>query len=191
MDDKQKKGCFGCLGCLGVIFLAIIVMIIIFSLTSGESDDKLKPFNFTVDEYEAALTSIIDNDKGNYAMSIQDKQLNDDGTYVITLSGGIFVYIYPDDKGMVKKVGMAASSSTFITQSKKVKNAFGSLIASVDDTLSVPQRLVTLDKLGITGNADMLDHKGSYTINDIDYTYVGDIKNDSVMMAATISKYAK
>lgn len=178
LTDKQKRQGFGC---LAFIVIAIVIVVIILNIGTGENK---KTFDFTVKEYESSLKQVIDANKGNSFISIEKSKLLEEGAYTIGLTNGMSVHVFTNKKDKVKKVGVAASSNSFLVQNNEVMIAFQALLKSVDSSLSVPQQLVIFDNLGIDGGSGMLDHSSTYTLDDIKYSYQGDIEDDVIFLTA-------
>lgn len=158
-------------------------MIVVFIFTIGTSGSK-KTFDFTLTEYESTLKQVINDNKGNSFISMENSELMEEGFYTIELTNAMSAHVYTDKYDKVEKVGVVATSSAFMVQNKEVMIAFQSLLKTVDSSLSVPQRLVIFDNLGIDGKGGMLDHSSTYTLGDVIYSYQGDIEDDTIFLMA-------
>lgn len=184
MDDKSKKALKGCgVGCFGLFFIIGVLVFVLVSCSVG-SEEEEKTFDFTVDEYEANLKGSLTSSNGtNFNIDNWVKE-SEEGQYNITLTDGIFAFIFIDEKEDVTRVNTVASGAALLVKNKEVVTAFESLIESIDPSLSPTQKMTLLDKLGINGNSNMLDQETSYTLNGVYYLYRGDVESDTMVLQA-------
>ncbi|OXS70246.1 hypothetical protein B1B04_18980 [Lysinibacillus sp. KCTC 33748] len=161
----------------------IIYLITLLALLLVACGKDEKSFNFTVDEYESTLKSIIDKNKGNSFIEMKSKTLVDDN-YQIELAKGITIVVKVNDDNKVTSVYGTASSDALLVYNKELKIAYLALIKSVDGSLGTIQQFTVFEKLGITGDSKMLDHSGTYNLNDVSYVFKGDIENNTLILKA-------
>ncbi|NLY79495.1 MAG: hypothetical protein GX072_06265 [Lysinibacillus sp.] len=142
-----------------------------------------KTFDFTVQEFENALRTEIDQRKGKSFLAMKDMEHKDE-YYQIKLADGIYALIYTDKDNKVKEIRVVATTAAFLVQNKKVRIAYQSTLKAVDPSLSVIQELHIFEELGITGRGDMLVHSSAYSFNDVIYSYVGDIEKELLVLYA-------
>lgn len=181
-NKKVLKGC--AIGFFGLILVIGILTFVIVSFAVND-EEEAKAFDFTVDQYEAALQDSITSSNGTNFNVDNWKKDSEENRYNITLTDGIFSFIYVDKEKNVTRVNTVASGGALLLKNKEVLIAFQSLIESVDPSLSPRQIMVILDKLGINGKSNMLDQETSYTLNGNYYLYQGDIETDTMALQAT------
>lgn len=160
-------------------------MIVLFSIfLSACGEEEVKTFDFTVDEYEVKLKNEIGSSGKGSFIKMKDKQLLDDGKYGIALTDQIFVYIQPGKDDKVTDARVAFKSNAFLVQNKEVKIAFFALLRTIDESLSLTQQYAIFDELGMSDDSKMMDHTGVYALNDVEYTYVGSVEEDTLMLKA-------
>lgn len=181
MDDKSKKALKGCgIGCVGLIFVIVLLMVVLVSCTI-DGEEKEKTFDFTVEDYEVTLKDSLSSKNFNVADWTREYEEN---RYNITLTDGIYAFMFVNDDKKIVKVNTVASGAALLVKNKEVMAAFESLIESVDPSLSITQKMTVLDNLGINGQSNMLDQETSYTLNGIYYLYQGDVESDTMALQA-------
>ncbi|CEG23115.1 hypothetical protein BN1080_02059 [Planococcus massiliensis] len=181
MDDKSKKALKGCgIGCFGLIFVIVLLVVVLVSC-SVNSEEEEKTFGFKVENYEVALKESLSSKNFEIAKWQREYEEN---RYNITLTDGIYAFMFVNDNKEIVKVNTVASGAALLVKNKEVMAAFESLIESVDPSLSITQKMTILDKLGINGQSNMLDQETSYTLNGIYYLYQGDAESDTMALQA-------
>lgn len=169
-------------GCLISVIILIGLIIGLSSCFGGED----KTFDFTIEEFEAALKQELNDTKGNSIIDMKKARLYKDGLYAIEIAnGGINVLVYVDKNNNVTEVRTGAHTNAFLVQTKEVRIAFQSTLKAVDPSLSVTQQQHILKKLGISWNIDMLlgDTK-SFAFNDVMHSYSGDMEKRILILHA-------
>lgn len=181
---ENKKVLQGCgIGCFGlIVIIAVLVFVLVSCSADGEEEDKA--FDLTVEEYETALKSSLSNSNGtNFNIDNWVKEFEED-RYNITLTDGIYAFIYVDEDENVIRVNTVVAGGALLSKNKEVQVAFESLIKSVDPSLSPTQTMTLLDNLAINGKSNMLDQETSYTLNGIYYLYQGNVETDTMALQA-------
>lgn len=179
LTKEQKRGCLN--GCMGLIIILILGSILITSCFNR--DEENKAFDFTVDEYESTLKTIIDKNKGNSFIEMKGKKLVD-GKYHINTMDAITVVIEVNKADKVTAVYGVAKTNAFLVYNKELQITYKAIIASVDNTLGLVQQFSIMDNLDMTWDSKMLDKNKVYIFNDVMYGYRGSTKDDSVILKA-------
>lgn len=166
---------------VNLILFVLALFISIFAF--GSCGDNEKNFGFTIAEYEEKLKQIVDKNKGNSFIEMEQKERLED-RFRIKLMDNILYTIYVDKDNVVTSSAAIASLDSFVAYNKESRIAFESLVKSIDSTIGITQMYMLFENLGITWDSKMIDHTDIYTLNGIKYTYQGSTKDNRIVLKA-------
>lgn len=177
--------------------LYFIAMILVLALvgcsdkTTNESKAKEKDETkegFTFNEYEKRLNTALKEMGDKTKLKIIRNEVDDNGKHQIALSENIFIFVETDKKTKnVTSATLAAVSNAFFTENEDLNFSFLLLAGTIDDSLSFSDRNKVISDLGLKNkDINIMDYTKVYNHNGIQYTYKGDLKEDAILLQATL-----
>lgn len=163
--------------------LASVVLFAILLTACGK--EEVKTFDFTAKEYETKLKSEVERNGSGLFREKFDTLQTEDG-YAIQLSDFIIVVINEDkETGKATAVNLSAKSNALLLEDKAFKRAITIIMDTLDPTLSIAQRDVIRNELGlISMDSNLLKASKFYDLNDISYSFVGNAEEDVMILRA-------
>lgn len=152
-----------------------------------EKDAKKKKdekTGLTVDTYTKRVNDALGEMGEKTKLKVSSTNILEDGKTAINLSSDIIIFLETDKNKNVKKASLAMTPNAYFTGIEDFKFAFLLLIGTMDDSLSLGDRNLIKQKLGINDEKVFSkDHLKSYKNNGIQFTYKGSIKDNFILQA--------
>lgn len=151
-----------------ILFLFAAMLLILTGCGGEEEKEKISP-----KEFESRVSEALSQMDTIY--KIVSSTENEDGTYTIMVS---------NNAGFVIDGNKVTASHLFPYDRDDVIQLFTILIGCVDDSLSLGERNLVINELGLRGNINLMDYTKVIHHNDIMYTVHGN--NDAILLKAEI-----
>jgi hypothetical protein len=148
-------------------FISLLLLSLLLVGCSGGE----KTFDFTVAEYEERVGNALN--QMDIGLSVLSSEENEDGRQVLSLSEDVFIFI---DKDGDKPTAVSLAAMPNVTETDDIYKIFTLLVGTVDDSLSLGDRNLLINDLGLRGN-NLLDYTEVINHNNIQYTYKGTAEN--------------